>query len=319
MTISSYRFHSLATLLVALLVAGQATAGPIVVDGQTSQRAGIVLAALQASRMARSIPALGAVLDPTPLLRLSGNIATLKAQVAAAKAKVVLERQQMSQASSLFQHQTTSLANYQKAAEDLAANEALLAVARAKRAAELAATQATWGVVMAGILRHDGEPLPQLVAGKAMLVGLSLPPGVALTSPPRRVEAEAADVRFPLRLISPVPGMLGRYPGQSFLYQASAQPGVPIGTTVSATLPTGPERTGVLVPGSAVIWQHGHALVFRAVKGNRYEPVPISTDAPSGNGYFVAGGLAPGDRIAVRGGDILLGLLEHAPARPDDD
>jgi len=316
---SVYWFCRLATLLVCLPIGGQAAAGPIVIDGQTSHQAGIVLATLQASRIARSIPALGMVLDPAPLLRLSGNLAKLKAQVTAAKAKAGLERQQMSQASSLFKHQTTSLANYQKAAEDLAANEALLKVAQAKRAAELAATQATWGPVMAGILRHDGAPLPQVVAGKAMLVSLSLRPGTALRTPPQQVEAEAAGTRLPLRLIGPVPGMLGRYPGQSFLYQAAVQPGVPVGTTVSASLPAGLERTGVRVPASAVVWQHGHALVFRADKGNRYEPVRIATDTRSGNGYFVTAKLAAGDRVAVRGGAILLGLLEHAPAHPDDD
>lgn len=279
----------------------------------------MLLATLQPSRMGRSIRALGAVLDPAPLIRLSGNLATLKAQVDAAKAKVVLERQQMSQASSLFKHQTTSLANYQKAAEDLAANEALLTVARTKRAVELAATQATWGPVMAGILRHNKAPLPQVVAGKTMLVGLSLQPGTVLSAPPQRVEAEAAGMRLPLRLIGSVPGILGRYPGQSFLYQAAVQPGVPVGTTVSASLLAGRERTGVRVPASAVIWQHGHALVFRAVKGNRYEPVRIATDVSNRNGYFITSRLAPGDRIVVRGGDILLGLLEHAPAHPDDD
>ena len=308
-----------ATLVLGLLIVGQAAASPIIIDKATRQHAGIVLATLQASRMRHSIPALGVVLDPAPLIRLSGNIATLEAQVAAAKAKVVLERQQMSQASALYKGHTTSLANYQKAAEDLASNQALLAVARAKRAAQLAAAEATWGTIMAGVLRHGSEPLPQLVAGKAMLVGLSLPPGTTLASPPQHAEAEAAGIHFPLRLIGPVPGMLGHYPGQSFLYQAPAEPGVPVGTTVTAPLAGGPKHPGVVVPRSAVLWQHGHAVVFRAAKGNRYQPVQIPTDAPTGSGYFVTAKLAAGDRVVVRGGDLLLGLLRHAPAHPDDD
>ncbi|MEJ2436064.1 MAG: hypothetical protein P8Y53_24065, partial [Pseudolabrys sp.] len=191
--------------------------------------------------------------------------------------------------------------------------------AQVKRAAQLASTKATWGAVMASVLRHDGEPLPQLVAGKAILIGLSLPPGTTLASPPQHAEAEVAGTRIPLRLIGPVPGRLGRYPGQSFLYQAAAQPGVPVGTTVSATLPVGPQRKGVLVPGSAVIWRDGHALVFRAAKGGRYQPVRIATKAPRGSGYFVVRKLHPGDHVVVRGGGVLLGLLEHTPAPPDDD
>lgn len=269
--------------------------------------------------MARSVSALGVVLDPAPLIRLSGNLATLKAQVDGAKAKVVLERHQMSQASALYKRHATALANYQKAEEDLSASQAQLAVAQAKRAAKLAATKARWGAVVAGILRHDSEPLPQLVAGKNMLVGLSLPPGTTLASPPQHVEAEAAGTRFPIRLIGPVPRRLGRYPGQSFLYQAATRPGVPVGTTVSATLPVGPQRKGVRVPGSAVLWQDGHALVFRAGKDGRYQPLRIATNAPRGSGYFVVRKLHPGDGVVVHGGEALLGLLEHASTHPHHD
>ena len=309
----------LALLLTGLPIAGHAAAGPVVVvSTHARERAGIVVATLQASRIARSFPALGVVLDPAPLIRLSGSIATLNAEVAAAKAKVVLERQQMAQASDLYKRQTTSLANYQKAEEDLAANEALLAVARAKRASQLAEMEATWGTAMARILHEGSDPLPQLAAGKTMLVGLSLQPGTKLATPPQDVEAEAAGSRFSLRLIGSAPGMLGGYPGQSFLYQGAAQHGAPVGTVVKASLAVAPERAGVLVPGSAVVWQDGHALVFRTIDGDRFEAVRIPTDAPSGNGYFVSAELAPGSRIVVRGGDMLLGLLEHAPTRPHD-
>ena len=316
---SVHRLRRLAILLLSLFIAGPAAAGPITIGKSKRQHAGIVLATLQANRTRPSVHALGTVLDPAPLIRLSGSIATLEAQVAAAKAKVVLERQQMSQASALYKRHTTSLANYQKAAEDLAANEAFLAVARSKRAAELSAMQATWGTLVANVLRKGGKPLRQLIAGKAMLVGLSLPPGVTLTAPPKQAEADATGTHFALHLVGPVPGMLGRYPGQSFLYQAAAQPGVPVGTTVTASLAAGPKHAGVLVPASAVLWRDGHALVFRAAKGNRYQPVQIATDAPTGSGYFVTTKLAAGDRVVVRGGGELLGLLEHAPAHPDDD
>lgn len=311
-------FKRLAIPLVALLITGEAASAPLIMSKSDQQRAGIVLTTLKASQMARSVPALGAVLDPAPLLRLSGNLATLEAQVAAAQAKVVLERQQMSQASSLFKQQTTSLANYQKAAEDLAANEALLKVARAKLAAELAASQATWGTTIASILRDNADPLSEVTAGKTMLVALSLPPGNRLASPPQNAEAEAADIHFSLRLIAPVPGMLGGYPGQSILYQAATQPGVPVGATVSASLPTEPPRAGVFVPASAVVWRHGHALAFHATD-NRFEPVQIATDSPSKNGYFVSSGLTGGDRVVVQGAAILLGLLDHGPDHPDGD
>jgi hypothetical protein len=309
----------LVPLLVGLTIAGQAAAGPVVLSDHASARHGISVARLHAARLAHSVPALGTVLNPAPLIHLSGEIATDEAEVAGAKAKVVLERQQMAQASALYRHKILALANYQKAEEDLASNQAALAVARTKHAARLAQTEATWGAAMAATLRKGGDPLPQLAAGKAMLVGLSLQPGTTLAAPPQRAEAEAAGTSFALRLIGPVPGMLGRYPGQSFLYEAAAQSGVPVGTTVSASLPAGPERMGVLVPWSAVAWKDGRALVFRADSGNRFEPLPIKTDAPAAGGYLVSAVLSPGDRIVVRGADLLLGSAQNAPSARRDN
>jgi NOL1/NOP2/fmu family ribosome biogenesis protein len=301
-------------------IAGHVAAASAVLGGHAIAQAGIAVATLHAARMRPAVAALGVVLDPAPLLQLSGQFATLAAQVDGAKAKVVLEKQQMAQAAALYRsRRIISLATYQKAVEDLTASRATLTVARTKRKALLAQTEASWGPAMAAILRRNGAPLPQLAANKAMLVALSLPPGVTLAKPPQHVTAEAAGIRFALDLIGPVPRMLGSYPGQSFLYKAALQPGVPIGTTVSAALPTGPQQAGVEVPRSAVLWRNGHALVFRAISDHRFEPVPIATGVPAVGGYFVSARLTPGDRIVVRGAGLLLGAAGHAEAAPIGD
>ncbi|MGH7029996.1 MAG: hypothetical protein ACREEZ_06180, partial [Stellaceae bacterium] len=130
--------------------------------------------------------------------------------------------------------------------------------------------------------------------------------------PPQQVEAQSRGRRFILRLIGPVPGMLGGYPGQSLLYQAAAEPEVPIGASVAAALPAGPARAGVVVPRSAVVWRGGRALVFRAGAANHFDPVPIATTAPIAGGYFVPVGLSPSDRVVVRGAALLLGAGQAA-------
>ena len=293
-------------LLPALGALVVAAAGPVVLSSGQITRAGIVVETLRPAHFAPSIPALGVVLNPAPLIRLHGSIAEADATVAGAKAKVLLEQQQMVQAKALYRRgQIISMSDYQKAAEDLAAHQAALTVARVKRTALLAEAGADWGAAMAGVLRSGGDPLPQLGAGEAILVGLSLPPGIGLADPPRRVEAKAAGIRFRLLLIGPAPGMLGGYPGQSFIYQAAAQAGTPVGATVSATLPVGPRQNGVVVPRSAVVWQSGRAMVYRAAAGRRFEPVAIATGSPTSAGYFVPAGLSPGDRVVVRGAALL--------------
>lgn len=304
--------------LGALVVAA---AGPVVLSSGQIRRAGIVVETLRPARFAPSIPALGVVLDPVPLIRLHGKIAADDAAVAGAKAKVLLERQQMVQAKALYRRgQIISMSDYQKAAEDLAANQAALAGARVKRAALLAEASAHWGAAMAGALHGGANPMPQFATGGAILIGLSLPPGTGLADPPQQVEAKAAGARFALTLIGPVPGMLGGYPGQSFLYQAASQLGTPVGATVSAALPIGRRRAGVVVPRSAVVWQGGGAVVYRAAPGHRFERVAIATGSPTPAGYFVSAGLSPGDGVVVRGAVLLSndGAGTTRPADRDD-
>ncbi|MGA8380042.1 MAG: hypothetical protein WB710_02815, partial [Stellaceae bacterium] len=120
-------------------------------------------------------------------------------------------------------------------------------------------------------------------------------------------------------LIGPAPGILGGYPGQSFIYRAAAQAGAPVGATVSAALPVGPRQNGVAVPRSAVVWRHGRAMVFRTEAGRRFERVAIATGSPTPSGYFVSDGLSAGDRVVVRGAALLSnGGANTGPADRDD-
>jgi hypothetical protein len=309
----------LVPLLAALAVAVPAAAGPLTASGPAIARAGIVVARLRAARKAPALTALGVVLDPAPLLRLRGSIESAEAAVAAAGDRLALAQKLAARSAQLYgQGRLISALAYERAKGAVSAAAIALAAARARRAALLAETGARWGARMTAALRANGAPLPQVASGTAMLVGLSLPPGVRLAAPPRRAEGEAAGTRFALRLIGPVPGMLGGYPGQSFLYEAAAMTGVPIGASVSASLPTGPQSLGALVPWSAVLWQGGRALVLRAGSGNRFEPVPIATDMPAAGGYFVSAALAAGDRVVVRGAALLLDAGGQAPAGGGD-
>lgn len=308
-----------AAFLVFFVLAASGAAGQVVLSRAKMARAGIAVATLHSVRIARSISVLGVVLDPAPLLRLRGSVAVAEAGLSEATAKLQLERQQAARARLLYrQAHNVSAADLQKAEEDLAAARAARAAAVAQRTALLAQASTTWGIGITAALREGGHPLPQLASGTAILVGLSLPPGTPLADPPHRVEAEAAGTRFPLRLIGPLPRMIAGYPGQAFLYEAAPVPGAPVGSTVSARLPIGPVRAGVLVPFSAVLWQGGRALVFRAAAKGRFEPVPIATDVPTDKGYLVSGHLSRGDRIVVRGAALLLAGPSQ-PAREEDE
>jgi hypothetical protein len=306
-------------MAVAGIAAATAASGQTVLSRAAIVRGGIEVATLHRVRVARSLPALGVVLDPAPLLRLSGKIAAAEAAVAAAEARVGLAQKLAARSSQLYRGRLNSALDDERMQAELGTARIALAAARATGQSLLAQTEATWGPVVTAMLRDGGGPLPLIAAGKIMLIGLSLPPGRTIAAPPPAAEAQAAGTRFALQLVGPVPKMLGAYPGQSLVYRAAAQPGVPIGATVTASLPAGPERIGVVVPWSAVLWQHGRAMVFRAAAGNRFERVPIATDFPTAGGYLVSQRLSRGNRIIVRGAAALLGAGSQKSPRDDGD
>src|SRR5579875_876420 len=147
---------------IAGIIAAKAVAGAVILDPEAARRAGIAVQSLAATRLAP------------------------KEQ---ARARLLYG-----------QAHNISAADLQKEEEDVAAAQALLAEARAKRAALLEEAGIDWGGALATALARGGDPLPQLANGSAMLVGLGLPPGTVLAAPPRRAVAEAAGIRFPLSL-----------------------------------------------------------------------------------------------------------------------
>ncbi len=301
-------FPAFAALALAGIVAANAFAGSVTLGPSEAKRAGITLETLKKARFVPTIGAFGRVLDPAPLLRLRGRIAASEAVVSGANAKLALEERQAARARLLYrQRHNVSAADLQKAEQDLAAAESALSAARARRASLLAQAVARWGRAMAAALREGGEPLPQLAAGKAMLVGLSLRPGKVLALPPAHAAAE--DGRLSLRLVGRVPRMLGGFPGTAFLYEASAEPWLAIGMPVTARLVDGAPRHGVVVPEAAVVWRGGNAVVFRAVSKDRFQPVLIATGSPMKGGYFVEARLQPGDRVVMNAAGLLLGAV----------
>jgi RND family efflux transporter MFP subunit len=81
--------------------------------------------------------------------------------------------------------------------------------------------------------------------------------------------------------------------------------GWPIGSAVRVDLPAVRQIAGLMVPRDAVIVRADGAHVFRVGKGNVAERVPVRVGAGDTKLVEVAGGLAAGDRVIVRGGERL--------------
>jgi multidrug efflux system membrane fusion protein len=318
-------FNRLAIALLGVFtwqVAAAAAADSITLSAAAVKEAGIVIQSVAATRFSPKVEARGSLLDPSPVLSLYSSLSAATAKLVAARAILRFSQQQEARAKILFgNNQAISEQKFQQAEQAAAAAQAAFTEAQSSRTALINEATVDWGSALAASLQENNNPLLlQLSDGRAVLIGLSLPPATALPSPAEHAMAQAAGKHFPISLIGPVRRMVGFYPGESFLYQAAAQPGAPIGTAIVAKLPSGPQRNGVRVPAAAVVWRNGDPLVFRALRKNAFEPVRIATGAQIDGDYFVTSGLALGEQVVVRGGGFLLGAgwRSHGPPSGGD-
>lgn len=82
--------------------------------------------------------------------------------------------------------------------------------------------------------------------------------------------------------------------------------GLSVGSLVSVLVETGGERSGVIVPrtavtrntsGQSIVWQHAHPESF--------VPIPVRTESIDGNNVLITAGLAPDTRVVVEAADLL--------------
>ncbi|MDX2191941.1 MAG: hypothetical protein NW201_01220 [Gemmatimonadales bacterium] len=164
------------------------------------------------------------------------------------------------------------------------------------------------------VLAHPGEfvaaeqPLLELTDYSAPLVALT---GFGLDTPPREVEVApaATAARRRAALVGPAAEAdpVTRQPAWLFRLER-AWPGARPGQPVVGFLPEagGRRREGVFVPDRAVVQWEGLPWAWVARGAGRYQRVALPPDGAVPGGFVVARGLAPGDRVVVRGAQQLL-------------
>ena len=96
----------------------------------------------------------------------------------------------------------------------------------------------------------------------------------------------------------------------------------PRGQRLSASVPLGgAAQTGVTVPAAAVIWYAGQPWAYVETAAGHYQRRPLSVDARNASGWFEANGFHAGERVVVRGGELLISqeLLPPPGVKPAGD
>jgi len=320
---------ALSLLLAALLPAQAQTAlSPLTLTQDAIEAGGIQMQRLHAVRRAPVVAAFGQVLDPARLAALSAQTDEAKADVAAAEAKLKLAQDEAKRAAGLFHAQgNVSMAEYQSAQSAEQVAIATRAVAKAKLRSLAAGIRATWGPALAAAIGTGESPLPEIEAGSACLVQVTVPFGVTLSVAPAQATAQpVTGPALPLRLMGPSPQAPGGN-GPAFYYLGSGAACPAAGLPLRADLPEGPEATGVVIPPAAVVWHAATPLVYRKSGKTAFTPVVLQATDRGPDGYFVrdeAGAeLKPGVAIVVAGAALLLSQSETSgggtSASNDDD
>lgn len=157
-----------------------------------------------------------------------------------------------------------------------------------------------------------GQELARLVRTDSLWLEISLPPagarqvsesgiaGIVL------VDREHAPVRIDdeLQLISVSPEISPDTGTVTVLVAVPATSGLALGSTVEAHVLSAAERTGIVVPSTAVIDDGGTPVVYLQLAGESFVRHEVSVLARQGDRLLVDH-LVPGQRLVTKGGDAI--------------
>jgi hypothetical protein len=308
----------------------------ITLDKATQASSGIAVAPLKQIFHRQELQAYGSILGlqslvdlRTTLINLRKTLIDLRNSHAAAKAQVEKTRASLDLSSKQYErlkvlyeeNQNVSAKTFQAAeaawhsdqASFQAAQEALNASQKSIEATEeaLQALEGSalqqWGPMLKKWLFDNAPAFEQLVRQQNLLIQITLPSGVQVSSAPQSVRVQiASGTALSATLVSPSPRTDPRIQGMSYLYMAPAQTGFLSGMNVQAYLPYGSPLKGVFIPGSAIVWWQGKAWVYVQRDSEQFIRREVSTKNPAKNGYFAPKGFKAGEKIVVKGAQMLL-------------
>lgn len=272
--------------------------------------AGIEVEAPKAHRQCQQIQIPVTVIDPLALVDLRARLQSARQELEAARAAAAGSAAEEARTAALFRDDRNASERALQAAQAQARGDAarVLAAQAALDAARASAT-ASWGATIADWLdaRQSGE-LDRLFSGQGVLLRAAIrgedrikgKPGPLLLSQP------GSDRTSTAALVSAAPQADPQLSGATYFYRADASVGLRPGMRAVALLPgRGDEREGVLIPGSALVWQAGKPWIYLREGEDVFQRKGIAANEPIGDTWFVTG-IEDDAQVVVRGAQMLL-------------
>jgi hypothetical protein len=279
-----------------------AQGAPRAVDVSDAAAAAIELLAAEPFDGEITLPVIGRVLDPLPLVQ------SFLAREIARATEAAAEREQVRVSRLAAGAQNAS-------ARELEAARLAAMRARSDRSDADARVVASWGPSFA--LRPDlGAFVDRLARGEAALLRLDLGSGAparSLGDIRIRVPSQGNAERT-ARLIGPAPSMDPTLQGRGVLVALDSDP-PPIGAAVEGRVSLGHASPGsVRIPTRSIVWHDGSSQVFLTPTSNRFLRRAVELEARLPDGSWIASGISPGQRVVGQGAQQLLSAEQLAPA-----
>lgn len=301
------------------------TDGGVTLPAASVNASGITTVALQATKQTTQAQAIASVMDPQPLLALAAQLQAAHAKAVAAAVAAHSANAEAKRSAALYRDgENTSLQQMQAAAAAAAQAQAQAQIAQTQEVAVLSSALAQWGASLAALAARGPSALEDYADGQSALLAVAMPVDSPAPAGDTVVLSLPGRSSLPAHLIGTSPRADPVVQGATFFYRADGA-GLRTDQRLTATVPlAGTAQTGVTVPTAAVIWYAGQPWAYVETAAGHYQRRPLSVAARNASGWFEASGFRAGERIVVRGGELLLSqeLLPPPGAKPaggDDD
>ncbi|KIH83367.1 efflux RND transporter periplasmic adaptor subunit [Pseudomonas batumici] len=286
----------------------------VTLDETTQTISGIQSEPITASSHPVEHLAYGSVLDVQGLNDLSTRYAMAQADSAAAQSAASASGQEYERNLALFKaNQSVSMKVLQASQVTWNTDKTKLQAASANIQSIRNSALQQFGAPLAGMLgAPDAALLHRLLSREDMLLRIVLPLGVDVAAPELIAVESSEHHRETAQLISVSPQVDASTEGRAYLYRAAAI--LPIGSKVVAYLPLPTStRPRLLIPEAAILWFAGQPWTYVQIAKDRFTRRPVADQTPYDNGYLVSAGFESGDRVVVRGAQLLLSEEQRPP------
>lgn len=308
----------------ASAVSTEAGHAVIKLSAQSQAASGIATAALADADSQASTEVYGSVLDPQPLFELRSQYLAALADARAQRIAVAGSENEYQRARRLFaDDRNVSERSLQAAQTQWRADQARLAAAEQAATALRENLRANWGEAIAGWAADANARFFQnLSAGREVLVLVSLPHEQRERAARAQLQLSPVGVSEalrPARYVAPSPRSDGGAAGATFLYLTDARD-LRQGVRVAGRLAVdGAAREGVVVPAAAVVWHGGKAWCYVQEGADEFIRKEVDTREEVAGGWFNVEGYEAGEKVVVRGAQLLLSEEQKFLIREEND